>query len=194
MILVHSQFKLGALNSNVALACLLIVSASGLIGRYLYSRIHLGLYGARASLTELLAEAEDLKGAIDMDLGEHGHLWTLLADFERRALTAPRGVVGSMWHRMVIGHQTARSRRRLVAACRSAIARESRQQRWPRARRRQTQAMLRQHLSLYFATIRRAAGLSVYESLFGLWHVLHVPLFMLLVVTAIIHVIAVHLY
>src|SRR5512139_1638116 len=39
LVLFHSNFRTGATNSNVALACMLIVSGSGLIGRYFYSRI-----------------------------------------------------------------------------------------------------------------------------------------------------------
>jgi hypothetical protein len=37
LILFHSNFKLGSLNSNVALFSMLTVAASGLIGRYLYA-------------------------------------------------------------------------------------------------------------------------------------------------------------
>merc|ERR1711879_716280 len=53
LILFHSNFSLGSTNSRVALFCMLLVAGSGLIGRYLYSRIHFGLYGKRASLVEL---------------------------------------------------------------------------------------------------------------------------------------------
>ena len=65
LILFHSNFKLGALNSNVALFAMLIVAASGLIGRYLYGRIHLGLYGRRAEIEELLTDVDNLKHAIE---------------------------------------------------------------------------------------------------------------------------------
>ena len=40
---------------------MLIVAGSGLIGRYLYARIHHGLYGQKATLNELRSEAERLK-------------------------------------------------------------------------------------------------------------------------------------
>ena len=60
-ILYHSNFSLGATNSNVALACMLIVASSGLVGRYLYARIHHGLYGRRATLRELAGDAENLR-------------------------------------------------------------------------------------------------------------------------------------
>lgn len=39
-ILFHSNFNLGAVNSNVALLCMLTVAGSGFIGRYLYARMH----------------------------------------------------------------------------------------------------------------------------------------------------------
>jgi hypothetical protein len=40
----------------------------------------------------------------------------------------------------------------------------------------------------------RVAELDSYERLFALWHVLHLPLFFMLLVAGIAHVIAVHLY
>ncbi|MEZ5921965.1 MAG: hypothetical protein R3C60_11515 [Parvularculaceae bacterium] len=46
----------------------------------------------------------------------------------------------------------------------------------------------------YFRRIEQAAELGFYERLFAAWHVLHLPLFILLIITAIIHVVAVHLY
>ena len=61
LILFHSNFKLGSLNSNVALFSMLTVAASGLIGRYLYGRVHLGLYGRRAEIEELLTDVDNLK-------------------------------------------------------------------------------------------------------------------------------------
>ena len=50
------------------------------------------------------------------------------------------------------------------------------------------------HLEQYLAAIRKAAAFAVYERMFALWHVLHMPMFFLLVFAAVVHVIAVHLY
>jgi len=41
---------------------------------------------------------------------------------------------------------------------------------------------------------RAAAQFATYERLFSLWHVLHVPFVYMLVVSAVVHVIAVHMY
>jgi hypothetical protein len=50
--------------------------------------------------------------------------------------------------------------------------------------------LARRHIDL----VRRVKELSTYERLFALWHVLHLPLFFMLLVAGIVHVIAVHLY
>jgi len=42
--------------------------------------------------------------------------------------------------------------------------------------------------------LRRVAQLSFYERLFSLWHLFHLPLFILLVISALVHVLAVHMF
>jgi hypothetical protein len=39
LILFHANFRLGSLNSNVAMFAMLLVAASGIVGRYLYRKI-----------------------------------------------------------------------------------------------------------------------------------------------------------
>ena len=61
LILFHSNFSLGATNSNVALFSMLAVSGSGLIGRYIYSRVYGDWHDHKATLEELQARAELLR-------------------------------------------------------------------------------------------------------------------------------------
>ena len=49
-ILFHSNFSLGSLNANVALLCMLTVSLSGIVGRFVYTRIHYEYRGDRKSV------------------------------------------------------------------------------------------------------------------------------------------------
>jgi hypothetical protein len=42
--------------------------------------------------------------------------------------------------------------------------------------------------------MRKVAEFSFYERLFALWHVFHLPMFLLMVVAAIVHVLYVHMY
>ena len=47
---------------------MLIVATSGVIGRYLYGKIHIGLYGRKAVVGEMLADAELFKRSLGDDL------------------------------------------------------------------------------------------------------------------------------
>jgi hypothetical protein len=42
--------------------------------------------------------------------------------------------------------------------------------------------------------VQRRAQFSTYERLFSLWHVIHIPFLCMLVITAVVHVVAVHIY
>jgi hypothetical protein len=44
----------------------------------------------------------------------------------------------------------------------------------------------------YIDAVRRVAEYSAYRRIFALWHVVHIPLFVMLVVTGLVHVAAVH--
>jgi len=56
LVLVHSNFKLGSLNSSMALTAMLIVATSGFAGRFFYSKIHRGLYGRKLDVHGLLQD------------------------------------------------------------------------------------------------------------------------------------------
>jgi hypothetical protein len=50
------------------------------------------------------------------------------------------------------------------------------------------------HIGAHLASIRKVAEFRFYERFFAIWHVVHYPLFLMLVVSGVIHVIAVHMY
>jgi hypothetical protein len=57
---------------------------------------------------------------------------------------------------------------------------------------------LEQASSSYICSFTRLSGqvaqFTLYERLFSLWHVLHLPLFYMMVISALLHVLAVHMY
>jgi hypothetical protein len=194
LILFHSNFKLGSLNSNVALFSMLTVAASGLIGRYLYTRVHLGLYGRRAEIKELQADVENLKSAIEGGVPLPDDLITALDAYAERALSGRRGPASSLLALLGLRSRSSRERARLMREAERQIWLFGKQRAWSWRMRRRRSREIRELLSRYFAAINKATAFAFYDRLFALWHVLHMPLFVLLVLAAIIHVIAVHLY
>ena len=194
LILFHSNFKLGALNSNVALLAMLIVAASGLIGRYLYGRIHLGLYGRRAEIEELLANVDNLKDAIEGGGSLPDGLRAALDSYAAHALAGRSGAASSLLVLLGLRLRSPGLRTRLTHEAERHIRVAAQQHGWSWRVRRKRVREVRKLLRQYFVAVNKAAALAFYERLFALWHVLHLPFFILLVLAAIVHVIAVHLY
>jgi hypothetical protein len=63
-----------------------------------------------------------------------------------------------------------------------------------RAQRRELQRSVSRFIHEHLRRVRRVAELGSYERLFSIWHVFHLPFFYMLVVAALIHVLAVHMY
>ena len=194
LILWHANFRLGSLNSNVALAAMLVVAVSGIVGRYLYGKIHLGLYGRKAEVKEILADADALKAAIGVDLPVADRLVEHLSAFAKLGTAAPRGVATGLLLVPVVSLRASVVRMRVIAEARQAISVEGKRLGWSRKVRRRRLAGVAELVTLHIAAVRKAAAFAVYERLFSLWHVFHLPLFFLLVIAAVIHIFAAHLF
>ena len=194
LILYHCNFSVHALNSKVALYSMLAVTVSGLIGRYFYTRIHRGLYGKRASIEELRTEIADA-------LGNSRGLAAILPKFIADLHAVSEKLIGdeftkaiSMRHSLswVLKYYVVRVRLYL------GINREIREKSSSNGIVRQNTRSLRKSANAYAARqvklMRQVAQLAFYERLFSLWHVFHMPLFLLLIVAALFHVLAVHMY
>lgn len=177
-ILFHANFRLGSLNSNVALACVLAVASSGIVGRFIHPKVHHGLFGRRVTLSELRIDVEKQRGPLGEVIAACPALGRELARFEADTL-GPGSRARSPWRLVLLGGKTRRARRRSLRALkRSRLASA------PRARA----------VRAYLDAIRRAAQFTAYARLLSLWHAFHLPLCALLFAAAIVHVIAVHMY
>jgi hypothetical protein len=188
-ILVHCNFASGAINSNVALGAMLIVTASGIVGRYIYARVHDGLYGSRSDLVRLslalsasrhrLSAIESLTPAVNARLlkmaeGLDSHPAGVWAGVRQcLAATVATLCVGvELDARLLRASWVEETLLGKVRKCLSGRA----------------------TVHAYLRHIRRVAGFAFFERVFALWHMLHIPLFVLLVATAVVHVVAVHRY
>lgn len=194
LILYHCNFRLGSFNSRVALYCMLLVAGSGIIGRHFYAGIHRGLYGRRTNLKELQAE---LASSIDKSHGLARLMPELVSRLEKLAVqllgsrvTQSVGI-GRSLHWTFTHHfvrvsllLTAHRELRAAAAASEAIARDQKRL------RRSAAKFIRDYTTL----TGRVAQFSLYERLFALWHVFHLPIFLMMVISAVVHVLAVHMY
>jgi hypothetical protein len=194
LVLLHANFRLGSVNSNVALVAMLVVAISGVVGRYLYSKIHLGLYGRKAEVQEILADADVLREAIGAGLPVADRIVEQLSAFARLGTVAPKSVLTGCLMVPAVSVRASVVRMRLIAEARHAITAEGRRLGWPRKVRRRRLSGVAELVTLHIAAVKKAAAFAFYERLFRLWHVFHLPLFFLLVIAAIIHIFAAHFF
>jgi hypothetical protein len=194
LILYHCNFKLGSINSTVALYSMLIVAISGIIGKYFHARIHRGLHGRRATIEELRAEIVD-------SLENSRGVAAILPGFCRELHAISEEVLGDRFTRRM------NIRRSLLWSVKHHIVRLKL---WFQIRRElRSRAMLSETIRTNSGELRRAAlvymndqvrlmrriaQLAFYERLFSIWHLFHMPLFLLLVLSSLVHVLAVHMY
>jgi len=191
LILFHSNFSLGATNSNVALVCMLVVSGSGLFGRYFYTRIHHGLHGRRASLAELREYAERLRWVTtnveflpDLVVRIESEEHSIVERCERLPQLARPPVCAA---------SAALARRRLRRYVRESL-KTAGLARLSDARKHGLLQTATGYIDDRLAATRRVVEFASFERFFSLWHALHMPLFLMLLIAGVVHVVAVHIY
>ena len=193
-ILYHSNFATGATNSNVALFSMLIVAVSGLIGRYIYVHIHHGLYGRKLELGELRAGAEGLR-SLSGRISFLPELVTRIDSAEQRVLKAgPHLSFLGFAKPAVVGIAALTARWQLHRYIRHSLHAGARRSAVVALEHKRLGLTARAYVDRRLAATRRVASFEGYERLFSLWHALHIPLIFMMVIAAVIHVIAVHVY
>jgi hypothetical protein len=194
LVMWHANFKLGSINCSVALITMLVVTGSGVVGRFLHRKINIGLYGRKAQAQEVVADADELRGFLGTDGPVADGMVAQLNAFSQVATSGPRGALAAFLLLPLINWRGSIVRMRLIARARHVISVEGK-------RRGRSQRVQRQQLdgvtdfvTQHVGAARRAAAFAVYERLFRLWHVFHLPLFFLLVIVAVVHVYASHFF
>lgn len=194
LILFHCNFSLGSFNSRIALFCTLVVAVSGLVGRYIYARIHHGLYGRRASVAELrgaFSSLDEQFGSIRRIAPELIETLTRAEDHVQRGHTGVLGSIARAVRAAVITRVVGFRLRREIRSTLQDLAERSPVYAAERDRlERNWLALLQRRLM----ALRTLAQFACYERAFALWHVVHYPLFLVMVVAVILHVVAVHMY
>src|SRR5438105_2540855 len=193
-ILYHANFGIGATNSNVALFSMLTVAISGLIGRYIYVHIHHGLYGRKLELGELRTGAEGLRN-LSGSISFLPELVTRIEAVEQRLLKAgPHLSFLGFAKPPVVAFIALGARWQLHRYIRHALHAGARRSAVVALEHKRLGLTARCYVDRRLAATRRVAGFEGYERLFSLWHALHIPLIFIMVIAAVIHVIAVHVY
>lgn len=194
LVMMHSSYHLGSLNGRIALFSMIVVAVSGLVGRYLYTRIHYGLYGSKATFGSLKSDSEIVTKKLGPLFDLHPKSKKLLAEYERRVLETPRGMIASLVHWFSMRLEAAKLYHAVVRSLNKKLLAAAHLKGWDKSKVLRKQLRLRSMLLEHRQILRQILELHFYERLFAIWHLLHMPLFIMLVITGFVHVYAVHAY
>lgn len=193
LVLFHTTFHVKSLNAGVALYSMLLVVASGIIGRFIYKRIHQGLYGRKLNLDEL-------QKSVDLNQRSTDRVITLaisatavdakLQKFRDLAFETRIGFATRFWRFITFDLRRYMLTRHSRSEMKRAIAHLAKTQGWDKLEQHNHLQEAMMYVKRYLSSVQRAAQFSAFERLFRLWHVLHSPFVWLLGVSGIVHVIA----
>jgi hypothetical protein len=194
LVIAHSTFILKSTNATVAFICMLFVAASGIVGRFIYVRIHRGLHGEKLNFRELQIKAGFESDEMHSKLHFVPEVESRLTQFQAYALAENLGFGRSALRLFTLG-----TRRRIIyAQCASELKRvmseRAQIRQWDHDKLRRRLGRATRLVHEFLVSVQKLSQFDVYDRMFRMWHVAHVPLVYLLVLSAIAHVVAVHMY
>jgi hypothetical protein len=194
LILLHSTFRIGSLNAGVALYSMLIVAGSGVVGRFIYARVNRGLRGEQTELKELQVRARMDQDDVRSRLAFAPRVEALLKNFEQAELQAPEGWITHLRRVFWLPLRQWWLYRQCVAELDRSIRALAIRGGWTPQERLRRSKRTKKMVYRYIMAVVRVAQYTAYARLFSLWHVAHIPFVYLLIISAIVHVVAVHAY
>jgi len=194
-VLYHSNFSLGSINSNVALFSMLTVACSGLVGRFIYSKIHLGLYGRKSSLEELQAEIKNSKKDIDnLFSNRTSNVIQPLVRFEEKFVNIANYPLLGIFLLPILPLHSKFVHFSFQRRVNKTINKRLSENALTKMQAKKAQKIFSSYAKKYVSSTAKVVEFVVYERVFSLWHMLHLPLFIIMLSTGIFHVYAVHMY
>ncbi len=193
-VIYHSTFRINSQNAFVAMMSMLLVAGSGVIGRFIYVRIHSGLSSKQDRLDELESSSSQAALNFERDMQWAPEVVNALTEFRKRAMKPAGDRIGGAAKFLALPVWEWGVRRDCAAMLGAQLKLRAQQRQWDgrklATRTRQFNALV----ATYTMTVKRAAQFEVYKRMFAWWHILHLPFVWLLAASAAYHVLAVHMY
>ncbi len=194
MVAFHSNFNLGATNSNIALYSMLLVVVSGIAGRYIYAQIHYGLFGSLTQPDELIAINLATRNKLGHTFGLAPVIEQKIKAFETYVTEPSPGLLAFIPRKIFIGVSTWITYFTLRQRLKRILDKQASNKGWSTAEKDRLYHESCELIDILLSAIRKIAVFTFYQKLFHNWHLIHVVFFSMLVITGLVHVLAVHMY
>jgi len=195
LIVFHSNYSLGSSkNEIVAMISMIVVVISGIVGRYLHDKIRYGLYKNEAALDRLQMDRLFTQQQLS-DLNEiNPDLFKTLIKYSDSIQLDSSGLIRCFFRMFSKHARIITSKPKAKKALKTALQELATSGNWTTQTFQKNFRDADQLLSAHYETIKRIANFSFFERLSSIWYFLHVPLFYMMMVSVIFHIIAVHMF
>lgn len=180
LIVFHSAFKFGGI-IGVSFWCMVIVVASGVIGRYLYLQIPKTITGREITPIELEKQITTLRDRLQKDDGIEEYLLQRLDALSAAFTETSRLSIIRAFPAMMIQNIRHDARVR-------ALLQELEKNRNPLSSDAHTRITLKAHLQ------RQLANLTLTQKMFRYWHMFHLPFAVVMFIIMIAHIVTAFLF
>lgn len=192
LIIFHSSFKLKSMNSTVAMIAMLCVIASGIFGRYIYTRIgyhlHRQLIAIRTTENRLLQSMQHYRG------DEMGEVEKNISVLTASAISTPRNIHHLPGRFLSLRAKAAKCYIEGSREITSLLKKHAAKENWDKLTYRSELAREKRYLRDHVNALVEIGQSHFYERLLVGWRIFHIPLIFILVISGAVHVLAVHLY
>lgn len=192
LIIYHSSFSLKSINSGVAFISMLLIVASGFVGRYFYTRVGYTLH-------RRLLEIKQTEQNLVQSLREHNNelayaLERRLANFALACLAGPKTLLQMPLRLVAIRTESTKCYVIAAEEMTRMLKWEAQEFGWTvdnfNQRLKEEKRLMRNHIN----AVVDIARIHIWERVLVRWRVLHIPLLYILLITSLFHVLAVHMY
>ncbi|MDH5327728.1 MAG: hypothetical protein OEZ68_08130 [Gammaproteobacteria bacterium] len=192
IVIFHTSFSLKSVNSTMAFVAMMLVVISGLVGRYIYTRIGYGLY-------RKIEYIRDTETALIDSLRRYPsqgveNIERRLSTFALACLAGPKDLIKLPLRFLAIRTASATCYVRASEDLSTMLRYLAQEEGWSigiyKDLLEQEKRLLRDHIN----SVVDIAYVHLYERLLVRWRIIHIPLLYILFITGVAHVVAVHMY
>jgi hypothetical protein len=194
LILFHSTFRLKSMNGTIAFYAMLVVALSGIIGRFIYRHIHRGLYGRKLTMRTARDDIQAGVSRLVSVFALRGDIEPRLVSFQEYAFAPSNSFLQGLWRFLSLRSKAYALSYAIRAEIRPAMVQQGYKMHLPKRQIILEYKLAKQQLNAYLDAIVKASQLESWERAFSLWHLIHVPFLYLLIISGVVHVVAVHMY
>jgi len=192
LIILHSSFSMRSLNGSVALIAMLCIVASGIFGRYIYTRIgyrvHSRLLALRKTEEFLAASMQKYQGEATNAINESLMVLTMLV------VNMPKSLFHIPGRFFMLRAKAAACYIDGVRQISVMLKQPAIEQGWDKSTYQAELSREKHILREYVNTLIKIGQLHFYERLLVGWRIFHIPLVYILLISSSVHVFAVHWY